>query len=98
MAEASHAPFIQLATWNDWGEGTQVEPSVEFGFRDLELLQDHRRKADPAFKFRPADLRLPGKLYNLRKSGAPRKTLDRAARELLAGHTPEASTLLNAHP
>jgi hypothetical protein len=30
--------IIQIATWNDWGEGTVVEPSREFGYRDLELV------------------------------------------------------------
>ncbi|MFN3189199.1 MAG: hypothetical protein ACE361_01650 [Aureliella sp.] len=27
----SNVPIVQLATWNDWGEGTQIEPSREFG-------------------------------------------------------------------
>ena len=27
----SNASVVQLATWNDWGEGTQIEPSIEFG-------------------------------------------------------------------
>ncbi len=40
----SNGPIIQMATWNDWGEGTQIEPSLEFGYRELEttlsLLQE----------------------------------------------------------
>lgn len=67
LAIASHAPIIQVATWNDWGEGTQIEPSEEFGYRDLETVQRYRRQTDPAFKFTPADLRLPLRLYKLRK-------------------------------
>ncbi|MEZ6128679.1 MAG: hypothetical protein R3C59_08340 [Planctomycetaceae bacterium] len=38
----SKAPIVQLATWNDWGEGTQIEPSHEFGYRDLETIQKLR--------------------------------------------------------
>jgi hypothetical protein len=30
---------IQIATWNDYGEGTQVEPTVQDGFTDLEAIQ-----------------------------------------------------------
>lgn len=40
----SKAAFIQLATWNDWGEGTQIEPSLEFQFRDLELVRSMLQK------------------------------------------------------
>src|SRR5262249_45260447 len=35
----SGAPMVQIATWNDWGEGTSIEPSREFGYRDLEQIQ-----------------------------------------------------------
>jgi hypothetical protein len=96
LAEESHAPFIQIATWNDWGEGTQVEPSVEFGYRDLELLQKHRRLSEPAFSFRPADLRLPARLYHLRKSGASRSKLEKAYTALLAGRVSQAIEVLDS--
>jgi hypothetical protein len=35
---------VQIATWNDWGEGTAIEPSKEFGYRDLETVQQLRRQ------------------------------------------------------
>ena len=61
---ASKAPFVQIATWNDWGEGTSIEPSREFMYRDLEILQSYRpessRQSVMAFQ-------LPGRLYILRK-------------------------------
>ena len=51
------APLIQLATWNDWGEGTAIEPSQEYGYRDLEYLQKRRRAViDPAFANQSVDL------------------------------------------
>jgi len=50
---------VQLVTWNDWGEGTQIEPSVEFGYRDLEATQRERRRMTPSFPCIAADLRLP---------------------------------------
>lgn len=33
--------FVQLITWNDFGEGTMIEPTVEFGFQFLEEVQDY---------------------------------------------------------
>lgn len=96
MAEASHAPFIQIATWNDWGEGTQIEPSAEYGYRDLEVLQDTRKRQDSAFPYRRADLRLPAKLYRLRKSGASPSKLNQAARDILDGRCSNAASILNS--
>ncbi|MCW3098189.1 MAG: hypothetical protein JWL77_3807 [Chthonomonadaceae bacterium] len=64
----SGASLIQLATWNDWGEGTQIEPSVEFGYRDLETTQRLRKKhIKTRFAYTPQDLRLPVELYLLKK-------------------------------
>lgn len=67
FADASGLPILQVASWNDWGEGTQIEPSEEYGYRDLEWLQAYRRTVDPLFPFKPADLRLPAQLYRRRK-------------------------------
>ncbi len=64
------SPLVQIATWNDWGEGTCVEPSRQFGYRDLEALQQLRRQhVDPEFAAAQADLRLPLGLLRLRRSG-----------------------------
>ncbi len=38
LALHSGANFAQIATWNDWGEGTQIEPSVEEGYKFLTIL------------------------------------------------------------
>lgn len=65
----SGASFLQLVTWNDWGEGTQIEPSVEFGYRDLETTQRLRRQhIKTRFAYTAQDLRLPVELYQLKKS------------------------------
>ncbi len=39
LALGPKPPIVQLVTWNDWGEGTQLEPSTQFGTRDLEATQ-----------------------------------------------------------
>ena len=67
----SHAPVVQLVTWNDWGEGTQIEPSVQVGFRDLAATQRLRRRfIDPKFTPTAADLSLPVQWYKLCKKYA----------------------------
>lgn len=73
-ALASKAEFVQLVTWNDWGEGTQIEPSVQLGCRDLTLVGGILGS-----QWTEADYQMVIKLYQLRKSGKPRKALDRIA-------------------
>jgi hypothetical protein len=36
--------LVQVVTWNDFGEGTMIEPTAEYGFRDLSLIQDFCRQ------------------------------------------------------
>lgn len=40
VADEKEIPMLQLVTWNDFGEGTQIEPTVEDGFKYLEIVQD----------------------------------------------------------
>jgi len=43
-AMTNNSALVQIATWNDFGEGTIVEPTVEYGYRDLAIIQDLRRQ------------------------------------------------------
>jgi len=99
-ALALGSELVQIATWNDWGEGTGIEPTEEFGYRDLETVQEVVRTAlDPAFPFRPADLRLPARLLALRRAaGAPLdgEALDGVARLIAAGDVAAAAARLAA--
>lgn len=95
-------PIVQIATWNDWGEGTQIEPSREHGYRDLEILQTLRRETiEPGLKLQPSDLRLPFRLFTLRgaaksAAGSDRaRRLDAIAQHLARRETREAATLLD---
>lgn len=94
----SGAPFVQIATWNDWGEGTVVEPSEEFGYRDLETIQRLRWARDTRFMVIPADLRLPYRLWLLRGLQAQqpqlKPELDAVARLLASGKTSRAQSAL----
>ena len=49
QAMKSGAPIVQIATWNDYGEGTGIEPTAERSLRDLGVIQRRLRpEADPA--------------------------------------------------
>ena len=83
------AKIIQIATWNDWGEGTNIEPSREFGYRDLEAIQLIRKsKTGGVFRIEADDLRLPSDLLKLRRrypDDDSAKKLDQIAESLSRG-------------
>lgn len=87
------ARIIQLATWNDWGEGTQLEPSHEFGYRDLEVVQKVQRAGwSKVSMVKATDLRLPLRLLKLRRSGqVDSETLDAVAESIASWHLDEVS-------
>ena len=92
LALARPAPFIQLATWNDYGEGTAIEPSRRDGFTALEAVQ---RRLRPGLSGEA--LRLPERLLALHRrhpAEAPPAILDRIAALLVAGDIAEAARLL----
>jgi len=97
VAMAGPWPLIQLVTWNDYGEGTMIEPTHEFGYTFLEIIQQARRSEQGA-AFAPGaeDLRLPARLYALRRKGVvAADELDRIATLLGRGDLPAARRLLD---
>ena len=90
-------PVVHLVTWNDYGEGTVIEPTHEDGYAALEAIQDARGKElGDAFNFTAEDLRLPARLFTLRRAGhAAKQELDQISGLLLAGQCQEAEELLN---
>lgn len=38
-AQKAGLEYLQISTWNDFGEGTTIEPALEYGYRYLEMLQ-----------------------------------------------------------
>ena len=92
---ASASPLVQIATWNDYGEGTSIEPTVESGYRYTEALQDALGKR----AYTAEDLRLPEQLYILRThvalSPALRGELERASGGLFAGKLAQARRQLD---
>lgn len=63
-----------LEAWNEWGEGSYIEPNAEFGFEDVEAIRTTFAEpgAWPA-NIGPADLGLHGR-YDLRQALDTRPT------------------------
>lgn len=90
-------PIVQVVTWNDYGEGTMIEPTHEFGYSFLEIVQQARRKElGGDFRYSSRDLRLPARLYFLRQAGEVESHfLDEISQMLVQGETNEASSALD---
>ncbi|MFO1000814.1 MAG: glycoside hydrolase family 71/99-like protein [Planctomycetaceae bacterium] len=92
----SGSPIVQIATWNDWGEGTIIEPSHEYGYRDLETVQILVRKhINRQFSAKPADLRLPFQILEARRSSSANQSkLDEAVGHLNDNRPEQARKIL----
>ena len=77
-----------------------LEPTREHGYRSLEIIQETRKRIDPAFSFKSDDLRLPLRIYELRKDAkddaARTARLDQAADALAAGDAAAAQRALDS--
>jgi parallel beta-helix repeat protein len=49
----SHADGIFIATWNEWGESTIIEPSKEYGYQYIDIT------ADAAIEFKSQEVATP---------------------------------------
>jgi hypothetical protein len=109
--------LVQIATWNDFGEGTIIEPTAagisgsalvdtnepttEYGYTDLGIIQDLRRQfLNASFPYHTNNLTLPIQLYDLRKqygSSNPMVTseLNRVFSNIVSGNLAVAGLQLN---
>jgi hypothetical protein len=90
QALSRNPDIIQLVTWNDYGEGTIIEPTKEFGYQYLEIVQDFRRSdVDSLFPFKTVDLSVPARILELRRSKANdpfiQSALDRVFDRIVSG-------------
>lgn len=59
--------MVQIATWNDYTEGTMIEPTNEFGYRHLTTLQKLL-----GVSYGQAELEIVRLLYDRRKANDPK--------------------------
>ena len=89
LADASKAGVIQVATWNDYGEGTVIEPTKTGGYTRLETVSRFCGS-----KCSRAELQLSADVYLARvKSGSAADTseLNAVAQLLLEGNAKSAA-------
>ena len=98
-AATNASAIMQIVTWNDYGEGTIVEPTQEYGYRDLGMIQDYRRQYfDASFAYHTNDLTLAARLYNLRRQYATNSIIsaemNRIFGQIISGNLAVASQQL----
>jgi hypothetical protein len=91
--------IVQIVTWNDFGEGSIVEPTHEYGYRDLGIIQDSRRQyLQPDFSGTTNDLTMALRFYNLRRQSLANSVLsselDRIFTNIVSGKIGEANLQL----
>ena len=91
--------IVQIVTWNDFGEGSMVEPTQEYGYRDLGIIQDLRREyLQPGFTGNTNDLAMALQFYQLRRLSSTNREasteLDQAFAEIVSGKLASAKTRL----
>jgi len=91
--------IVQIVTWNDFGEGSIVEPTVEYGYRDLGIIQDSRRQwLQPDFYYHTNDLTLALQFYHLRRQFSADTNisaeLDEVFNQIVSGKTGMAEAQL----
>jgi hypothetical protein len=93
-ALASSVNIIQFATWNDYGEGTMIEPTQEFGYTFLTTMQQKL-----GVPYTQQELELIYQLYRARKTyaGNPavQTQLDHVFTYLANLQVTQAASLLN---
>lgn len=102
MALEQDPAIVQFATWNDYGEGTTIEPTEEYDYQYLEIIQATRQELDSSFDTAPGDLRLPMLLLLARRAYADdadvQAELDGVFDAIVAGDFEAAQAILEQYP
>ena len=86
---------VLIPTWNDWNEGTVIEPSMEFGNQYLAMTRKYAARfkgaAEPG-----GDLLMPLWIYKVRKltkDPTAQKAMDLASQRIAAGKFAQAEAI-----
>jgi uncharacterized repeat protein (TIGR02543 family) len=95
LATQYNLDYLQLVTWNDFGEGTIIEPTVEHQYTMLETVQGFA-----GVTLTKTELELAFQLYNLRKeysiNAEVQLQLDQAFNYLVTLQWSEAKDILDS--
>lgn len=94
MAQNANLDYLQLVTWNDFGEGTMFEPTAEFGYSYIQKVKTFAGVQNTGDVFNEIS-----KLYDLRKEYKGntdiQKKLDKAFNYFVSMQADKAIELLN---
>ncbi|RZK03409.1 MAG: hypothetical protein EOO46_17945, partial [Flavobacterium sp.] len=94
LAQTANVSHLQLITWNDFGEGTMIEPTQEFGYTYVEKIKAFAGVQSTVNVFPEIS-----KLYNLRiehkSNGEIQAKLDRVFGYFVSMQPEKAVELLN---
>lgn len=97
LAKSSGTNYLQLITWNDYGEGTMIEPTQEFGFNLLQTIQQYT-----GVTYTDVELKLIYKWYTLKKkyagNNAIQQQLSQAYNDLAGLDVAGAKAIIEAIP
>ncbi len=97
---------VYIASWNDYTEGHQIEPTVEDGYRELKTTQEYAYQFKGEGTLDASGFELPAQLFQLRKQAEKlaaigietahhQSTLDEAGLLISQGNYSQASDLLS---
>jgi len=94
LAKSSNASYLQLITWNDYGEGTMIEPTLDYNFSFLQTIQQYT-----GVTYTVTELQLIYQWYTLRKkyagNAAVEAQLTNAYNDLVGLNVSGATTIIN---
>jgi hypothetical protein len=94
LSKTKQRDFIQLITWNDFGEGTMIEPTQEFGYTFLTVIQQF-----VGVEYSDVELKSIKRLFDLRKEYAGKreknKRLDQAFYYFVSLQPDEAKKMMD---
>ncbi len=92
-------PVVQVATWNDWFEGTIIEPSVEFGGAYLEITSQKAAAFKEINDWTVPDVNVPVWIYRIRDITADPcvlEELETASEYIKTGQFAQARTIVSS--
>ena len=89
-AKAASLKYLQISTWNDYGEGTTIEPTLEYGYKYLVMLQKFT-----GVSYQQSDLELIYRWYEARVAHPDNAKVKEAYNALVQLKTAEAKSILD---
>jgi len=98
-AIANDAQMVTIPTWDDWGEASTIEPTLQYGIDRLEITRKYAAEYK-GIEANTASLELPGWIYKIRKTTTDEAVLAKMAEasDLIAeGRFDEAEAIVKPY-